>query len=209
MYYTIYKITNKINGKYYIGKHQTANLNDAYMGSGKLLKRAIEKHGLENFTKEILHIFDNEKDMNAAEKELVVISEETYNLCDGGLGGFGYINSSGKNIYENHGKLSAINASKTIKKKRESSIDYDKKYREMMKEKSLNATKKQKEKYPEGVWKGKKHTEQTKQKLKGHTRQTGEKNSQYGKPKTEEQKQKIRESLAKTRALKKLLNQSS
>ena len=95
MYYTIYKITNKTNGKYYIGKHQTKDLNDGYMGSGKLLRRAIEKHGIDNFTKEILHIFDNESDMNAKEKELVVISEDTYNLCPGGHGGFGYIHKKG------------------------------------------------------------------------------------------------------------------
>jgi len=94
MFYTIYKITNKINGKYYIGKHQTTNLNDGYMGSGKILNYAIKKYGLENFTKEILYIYDNEADMNAAEKELVVISEETYNLCEGGRGGFSYINKN-------------------------------------------------------------------------------------------------------------------
>jgi hypothetical protein len=53
---------------------------------------AIAKYGIENFTKEILHIFDNEADMNAKEKELVVINEQTYNLIEGGHGGFGYIN---------------------------------------------------------------------------------------------------------------------
>jgi len=93
LFYTIYKTTNKINGKYYIGKHKTSDLNDGYMGSGKLLRRAITKYGIENFTKEILHVFDNEKEMNDKEKELVVICEDSYNLCPGGHGGFGYINS--------------------------------------------------------------------------------------------------------------------
>ena len=93
MFYTIYKTTNKINNKYYIGKHQTKNLEDGYLGSGKLLKDPIKKYGKENFIKEILFVFFSEEEMNAKEKELVVVSEETYNLCPGGHGGFGYINS--------------------------------------------------------------------------------------------------------------------
>ncbi len=94
MHYTIYKITNIINGKFYIGKHQTKDLNDGYFGSGKILKRAIAKHGKENFTKEILFVFDNESEMNAKERELVTLNESSYNLCPGGQGGFGYINAS-------------------------------------------------------------------------------------------------------------------
>lgn len=99
MHYTIYKITNLIDNKIYIGKHQTKNLNDGYMGSGKLVIEAIQKYGIENFTKETLFNFDNESDMNAKEAELVTkdfVKEDTnYNLCPGGHGGWGYINLSG------------------------------------------------------------------------------------------------------------------
>ena len=105
MKYTVYKTINKVNGKYYIGLHQTKNLDDGYLGSGILLRRAIEKHGIENFSKEILHIFDNEQDMINKEKELIVISEETYNLCEGGkAAGFSYLNRTGKNVYGKNGQ---------------------------------------------------------------------------------------------------------
>ena len=101
MFYTIYKIINKINGKIYIGKHQTKDLDDGYMGSGKQLRYAILKYGIENFNKEILFIFDNEYDMNAKESELVTeefcLKEDTYNLCPGGKGGWGYLNDSSEN----------------------------------------------------------------------------------------------------------------
>lgn len=108
MYYTIYKITNKLNNKFYIGKHQTQNLEDGYMGSGILIKRAIEKYGIENFSKEILFVFDNEEEMNQKEKELVIISENCYNLCDGGKGGFGYIHKNKLKDYFNNSKISGF-----------------------------------------------------------------------------------------------------
>jgi hypothetical protein len=94
MYYTIYKITNKINNKFYIGKHKTKKLDDGYMGSGKLIKAAIKKHGKENFEKEILGFFNTEKEMDEAEKIYVVLSESSYNLCPGGEGGWGYVNEN-------------------------------------------------------------------------------------------------------------------
>lgn len=99
MFYTIYKTTNKINGNIYIGKHQTKDPNDNYLGSGKLILYAIKKYGIENFEKEVICIFDNEEEMNIKEAELVTedfIKKDTnYNLCPGGHGGWGYINSSG------------------------------------------------------------------------------------------------------------------
>lgn len=46
--YFIYETTNLKNGKKYIGKHY-GELNDSYLGSGTLLKKAIEKYGKESF----------------------------------------------------------------------------------------------------------------------------------------------------------------
>lgn len=98
IYYIIYKITNKLNGKIYIGAHQTKNIFDDYMGSGKYLLNAIEKFGVENFQKEILYVFDNSFDMY--EKESHIVNEEflstanTYNIKLGGYGGWNYINDN-------------------------------------------------------------------------------------------------------------------
>jgi hypothetical protein len=98
-----YKTTNKIiNGKCYIGTHKTKDLDDGYMGSGTYLKRAIEKNGLEAFSKEILHVFDNPEAMFAKEAELVTVdflmNENTYNLKVGGCGSFQFINANNLSI---------------------------------------------------------------------------------------------------------------
>lgn len=90
MFY-IYRITNLINGKTYIGQHKYKDLNDTYMGSGKYIKLAFKKYGIENFKKEIL-IFNISKKEQAnilektfitAEREKVGI-ENCYNIADGG-----------------------------------------------------------------------------------------------------------------------------
>ena len=70
-YYYIYKITNLINGKMYIGQHMTNNLDDGYMGSGKLIKRAIKKYGVENFKKEIQGFYEDMEELNYMERVLV------------------------------------------------------------------------------------------------------------------------------------------
>lgn len=96
MYHYFYKITNKINGKYYYGVHNTNNLNDGYFGSGKVLKLAYQKYGIENFEKDILEFFDTEEEAFAHEKEIVneelIKKDECYNVQIGGK----YFNTIGK-----------------------------------------------------------------------------------------------------------------
>ena len=101
MFFILYETTNTINGKKYRGVHKTKNLDDGYLGSGKLLLRAIEKYGEENFERKFLTSFVNEDEMYYTEKEYVnedwIQSENTYNIMLGGKGGWGHIDVTGKN----------------------------------------------------------------------------------------------------------------
>lgn len=166
-YYIIYQITNLINGKIYIGKHETKIPNDSYMGSGKNIKGAINKYGLENFKKDILFIFNTEEEMNFKEAELVTEDfcsrVDTYNICPGGKGGWGYLNKNGLN---NNGK------------------DYNKIGKKLKGRKYPSISEMMKIRHKEGKVKydtflGKSHSEQTKRKmsLKAKARKT---NSQSG-----------------------------
>lgn len=96
MFYYTYKITNLINDKIYIGVHKTTELDDGYMGSGTVIRNAIQKHGIQNFKKDILKFFECSELMYEHEKEIVtdefLLREDTYNLRRGGSGGFDYIN---------------------------------------------------------------------------------------------------------------------
>ena len=90
--YCIYRITNKLNGKTYIGQHKYKKLNDNYMGSGIHIKRAIKKYGKENFAKEILYSRIQYKE-TADDMERFAIAKERvlgkaeYNITPGGQGG--------------------------------------------------------------------------------------------------------------------------
>lgn len=95
IYYTIYRTVNTVNNKWYIGYHSTENLHDEYLGSGKLLKKAIVKYGREVFRKEILYVFPTREEALEKEYELVteavVKDDQSYNLKTGGEGGWGHI----------------------------------------------------------------------------------------------------------------------
>lgn len=96
MYY-IYKITNTINGKCYIGQHKMPKGRETfkrYMGNGIAIRQAIIKYGKKNFTKYILeYIEDDEKHETVSEREKFWIKEcnslypNGYNIAIGGEGG--------------------------------------------------------------------------------------------------------------------------
>lgn len=180
-YYIIYKTTCNINNKFYIGQHRTNNLNDTYLGSGKLLNEDINKYGPQNFTKEILFVYDNFDDMNNKEIDIVtpefVAREDTYNMIVGGqiddyqarqLGG----------VITNQKKLEKGNFhSNGWENKSEKEIQ------DIHKKRALTL----KRKYNSGElinpFKGKHHSKETIEKIKlgVSNKQKGVNNSQYGK----------------------------
>jgi hypothetical protein len=118
LHYTIYKTTNLINGKIYIGKHKTNNPNDDYPGSGTDIRKAIIEYGRENFKKEILFIFETSDEMDEKEAEIVtsefVLREDNYNICPGGKGGWALDAKTRSEISSKGGKVgsSVVNAQK-------------------------------------------------------------------------------------------------
>jgi len=99
--YTVYQITNLNNNKIYVGFHTIPEFGikeeyygfgsifkDGYMGSGKLIKAAIEKYGPEAFKQEILGIFDNKEEAEQYERTIVnkefTLDKMTYNVSVGG-----------------------------------------------------------------------------------------------------------------------------
>lgn len=93
MFYYLYKITNQINNKEYIGVHKHKSLNNSYYGSGVAIKAAIKKYGKVNFKKEIIMLADNYTELLELEQIAVnseyVKSNMTYNLREGGMGSEG------------------------------------------------------------------------------------------------------------------------
>ena len=62
----IYKTTNLVNGKQYIGK--SVRNRPSYLGSGSVLKKAIRKYGKENFVKEIIEECSSTEELKEREE---------------------------------------------------------------------------------------------------------------------------------------------
>lgn len=147
----VYITTNHINNKKYIGQHKIGNRDDWYLGSGKLIKRAFEKYGRENFSKEILAYANSQDELNDLEINIIklynaVDDENFYNLAEGGHTN----NFSNKNDIELKEIRNKIRNSLLGKKKSPESI---KKRTQTRKEKNIS------------TFSGKKHSDKTKEKL--------------------------------------------
>ena len=104
----IYKTTNLINGRIYVGKDSKNN--PKYLGSGCYLNRAIKKYGRENFKKEVLEFCNSPKELNQKEKDWIKKLDTTdknkgYNLTEGGDGGYTCANHSEKRKKDHLEKL--------------------------------------------------------------------------------------------------------
>jgi group I intron endonuclease len=157
-------ITNNLNGKIYVGKHSTDNLNDGYMGSGVALHRAYKKYGVENFSKKILAYADTEEKLNWFECFYIKkyhARTNGYNLTDGGDGTLGLCLSE-----ETKQKISGTLKGRTSNNK-------GKTFSEETKQKLSEAHK------------GKHHSEETKQKMS---------ETKKGKKLSDEHKRKLSES---------------
>jgi group I intron endonuclease len=102
--YFIYVTTNKVNNKQYVGLCSMKKDNwKSYLGSGKLLHKAIKKYGQHNFERRIIQYCNTIEEAIIAERDFILenechLKEEWYNIAVG----FTTQGSKGKKQTEKH-----------------------------------------------------------------------------------------------------------
>ena len=178
-YHVLYKVTNLLNNRFYIGRHSTRILEDGYMGSGTRIRLEIKKYGVNNFIKEYLNFFNNKDILSSEEAKIVddkmIANPQNLNIAKGGTGG-------DWKIINSNPELSFKCKSKGGKKAHQ--LRTPEKYSEIAKK--VNAARKRNgtcAKPPS--FEGMKHTNETRAKMpkthRENKHQSGEKNSQFGK----------------------------
>ena len=123
----IYKTTNQVNGKIYIGQDKYNN--PSYLGSGKILHLAFQKYGIENFKKEIVEECESTELLNEREKFWIAYYNSTdrsigYNIASGGNGGDTISNHPNKEeIRKRHSNWMKENNPTKGRKKSDSEIE--------------------------------------------------------------------------------------
>jgi group I intron endonuclease len=187
-FHYIYKTTNRLNGKYYVGMHSTNNINDGYIGSGDRLRKSIRKYGKENFKFEIVEYLPNRSSLKDREREMItedlLNDKMCMNLCLGGSGG--YISPEGvKKGRESTDKVLREKYGDDFKSQISNGywdrVKLDQKLLEKHKDSLKNGLKLSN--FDHGsTFRDKKHSDETKKIIgeKNSINQKGEKNSQFG-----------------------------
>ncbi len=113
----IYKATNRINGKVYVGQTTSDNLRiriGRHMSYGtQYFPRALRQYGIESFTFEIIDRASTQPELNAKEKQWIAalnsMCPNGYNLTAGGFGTSGWKASD-----EVRAKVSAAKRGKSV-----------------------------------------------------------------------------------------------
>lgn len=116
MYGFLYITTNSINGKQYLGMCKfSKNNHESYLGSGKHLKKAIKKYGIQNFTRETIYIAETKDDLSQKEIEYIkkfncVNDRNWYNIAPGGYSTRGFsgrkhTDSTKEKMRKNHKRI--------------------------------------------------------------------------------------------------------
>lgn len=173
-FHFIYKTTNNLSGKYYIGMHSTDNLEDGYIGSGKRLRYSINKYGEENHTREILEFCKTRKELKSREEEIVNLNEiakqDCINLVVGGIGFNG--------IYSIEACIKGGKTAGDIYSKRLKTDEIFKHKDSLIKSIRLKKLHKSGKVKPFD-WSGRKHTEEAKKKMR-KSKNVGIDNPAYG-----------------------------
>lgn len=180
-YHFIYKTTNLVNKKFYVGMHSTKNLNDGYLGSGKLLWHSIRKYGLKCHKREILEFLPSRATLERREAEIVnedlLANPLCMNLKVGGTGGWDHCNFSQKEIDKRCWQWVKAHSDK---------LKCDEEYRRKISSVMSKAVRRRIESGEklfgdkQGLgFLGKSHTEETKQKMR-KSKNRGKANSQFG-----------------------------
>ena len=87
----VYKTTNLITGRYYIGQHHAEHFEpNKYLGSGAIIKAAIKKYGKDNFECGLLYEAETQDELDKLEVYYIQLyqannREYGYNIQEGGL----------------------------------------------------------------------------------------------------------------------------
>lgn len=156
MFGYIYKTTNLINNKIYVGQHTATEFDKYYKGSGVMLTRAFKKYGKENFSCVLLEAVESKEALDTREAYWIDKlnsrdSDIGYNITAGGEGTVGY-----KHTEEAKKKMSVAKKDKPLTEAHKKAIG--------LRSKGHTLSDETKEKLREANL-GRKHTDETKQKM--------------------------------------------